>query len=146
MADIERTAQAVWTGDLKNGEGTVTTGSGVLREDAYSFGTRFASEEGTNPEELLGAAHVGCYCMAFAHYLSGQGHRPERIEGRATCSLTPLEPEGFRLSKVRLEITGTVEGMDDDAFAKAADEADDICVVSNALRGSVEIEIKARLA
>lgn len=88
MADIKRTAKAVWNGDL-SGKGRIASSSGVLKDTPYSFATRFKDAPGTNPEELIAAAHAACYSMAFAHTLSSKGYQPERIETRAICSLSP---------------------------------------------------------
>jgi osmotically inducible protein OsmC len=110
MADIQRRAEGTWNGDLMKGNGTINSASGVLRDTPYSFRTRFEQEPGTNPEELIAAAHAGCYSMAFAHTLSSKGHQPERIHTRAVCSLSPKQGGGFEITRMRLETTGRVPG------------------------------------
>lgn len=145
MADIKRTAKAVWNGDLRSGKGRIASSSGVLKDTPYSFATRFEDAPGTNPEELIAAAHAACYSMAFAHTLSGKGYQPERIETRAICSLSPQEEGGFKITKMRLETRGQVSGIDETTFRQVAQEAERGCPVSNALRGGVEIEVDATL-
>jgi len=145
MADIQRTAEALWTGDLRSGNGRITSNSGVLKNTPYSFHTRFENQPGTNPEELVAAAHAACYSMAFAHTLSSKGYQPQRIETRAICSLSPQEAGGFRITKMRLETRGQVPHIDEAAFQHIVREAEAACPVSNALRGGVEIELEATL-
>ncbi|MDH4209078.1 MAG: OsmC family peroxiredoxin, partial [Anaerolineae bacterium] len=110
MAGIERRAQAAWDGDLRTGRGFLSTASGVLNNEPYSFGTRFENAPGTNPEELIGAAHAGCYSMALAGTLRSHGYAPERIETKATVTLTRQPEHGFRITKVRLEVRARVAG------------------------------------
>ncbi|MBA2340975.1 MAG: OsmC family protein [Pyrinomonadaceae bacterium] len=146
MADIERHASAVWNGDLRGGNGEINSASGVLSNTAYSFATRFENGTGTNPEELIAAAHAACYSMALAATLGRKGHQPQRIETRAICHLTPQQPSGFKITKMRLETRGQVEGLDEATFGEIALEAEKGCPVSNALRGGLEIELDAKLA
>lgn len=145
MADIQRTAEAVWTGNLREGNGRITSGSGVLKDTPYSFGMRFEDEPGTNPEELIAAAHAACYNMALAHTLASKGYRPERIETQAICMLSPQKGGGFRIAKMHLKTRGQVPGIDGAAFKQIAQEAEKGCPVSNALRGGLEIELDAAL-
>jgi lipoyl-dependent peroxiredoxin len=145
MADIERSAHAVWNGELRGGNGQISSTSGVLNDTPYSFATRFEQAHGTNPEELIAAAHAACYSMAFAGTLSRKGHQPQQIQTRAICSLTPQQPSGFKITKMRLETRGKVDGIDDATFKQIADEAEKGCPVSNALRGGVQIEVDASL-
>lgn len=145
MAAIQRSAQALWNGDLKSGKGQFSLDSGVLKETPYSFNTRFEQAPGTNPEELIAAAHAACYSMAFAHTLTNQGHQPQSIETKAVCSLEPQESGGFKITKIRLETRGQVSGIDEVTFQQIAQEAEAECPVSNALRGSVAIELDAIL-
>jgi osmotically inducible protein OsmC len=145
MADIKRTAKAVWNGDLRGGKGRIASSSGVLKDTPYSFATRFKDAPGTNPEELIAAAHAACYSMAFADTLSSKGYQPERIETRAICLLSPGEEGGFKITKMRLETRGQVPGIDETTFRQVAQEAERGCPVSNALRGGVEIELEASL-
>jgi lipoyl-dependent peroxiredoxin len=144
MADIERSASAVWNGEVRGGNGQISSTSGVLNDTSYSFATRFEQANGTNPEELIAAAHAACYSMAFAATLGRKGFKPQQIETRATCSLTP-QTAGFKISKMRLETRGQVEGIDEATFKQVAQEAEQSCPVSNALRGSVQIELDAAL-
>jgi osmotically inducible protein OsmC len=117
-------------------------GSGAC-ESAYTFASRFEKGDGTNPEELIGAAHAGCFSMALAHLLAEEGHAPERV---ATSAAVHLEKagDGFAISKIELETRGTVPGIDGDAFAAAANKAKTTCPVSKALAG-VEITLRAEL-
>ena len=145
MADIERTAEAIWNGELKGGTGQISSSSGVLDSTPYSFATRFENARGTNPEELIAAAHAACYSMAFAATLGRKGFRPEQIQTRAICSLTPQQPSGFKITKMRLETRAKVGGLEDAAFQEIAREAERACPVSNALRGGLDIELEATL-
>jgi osmotically inducible protein OsmC len=139
MADIERRGEAVWRGDLKSGDGVVSTESGVITQQSYTFKTRFGGAKGTNPEEMIAAAYAACYSMAFAHTLSEKGHRPESITTEATCSLVPTNG-GFKIAKMRLRVRGKVPGIDEAAFRQLAEEGDRGCPVSNLLRPGLEIE------
>jgi osmotically inducible protein OsmC len=145
MADIKRTAEAVWNGDLRSGNGRIATASGVLKDEPYSFVTRFKDSPGTNPEELIAAAHSACYSMAFAHTLSTKGHQPQQIKTRATCTLSPKEEGGFKITKMHLDVRGKVGGIDERTFRQIAEEAEKGCPVSNALRGGVKITLDAAL-
>jgi len=146
MVEIRRTGEAEWQGNLKEGSGTLGTGSGVLKDQPYGFRTRFESAPGTNPEELIAAAHAACYSMAFSHTLAAKGYGPESVRTRATCVLSPQEGGGFRITAMRLEVRGRVPGLGQDEFAEIAREADEACPVSNALRGGMKIELDAKLA
>jgi osmotically inducible protein OsmC len=145
MADIERTSEATWHGDLRGGNGQITSTSGILKNTQYSFGTRFEQGAGTNPEELLAAAHAACYSMALANHLSKKGFKVDHIHSRATCHLTPQQPAGFKITKIDLVTRGKVEGIDDATFKAEAKEAEAGCIVSNALR-AITIELDAALA
>ncbi|NMB87312.1 MAG: OsmC family protein [Chloroflexi bacterium] len=144
MADKLRSADAEWNGDLRHGKGQVSTSSGVLSGVRYSFSTRFEDEPGSNPEELIAAAHAACYSMAFANTLAGKGYQPESIQTHATCHLSPKDGGGFYIRKMLLETKGRVGGLDQATFEKIALEAEKGCPVSNALR-AIEIEVKAQL-
>lgn len=137
-----RTSDAVWTGKLNTGRGTMKTGSGVL-DAAYSAGSRFAGEKGTNPEELIGAAHAGCFSMALAHELDQAGYEPKEIRTTAEVRLDKTE-NGFAITSILLRTEAKVGGMDTTAFHTIADRAKTGCPVSQALR-SVQIELDARL-
>lgn len=145
MANIERTANAVWNGDLRSGNGQINSTSGVLDSIGYSFATRFENKPGTNPEELIAAAHAACFSMAFAATLGRKGYQPQQVQTSATCIMVPQQPSGFKISKMRLESQVQVEGLDDAEFQQIAREAEAGCPVSNALRGSLEIELNASL-
>lgn len=137
-----RNATAVWTGGLKDGGGTVRLGSGAF-EGAYSFSSRFEEGTGTNPEELIGAAHSGCFSMAFALMLSQKGFTPTAIETTATVRLEKQEA-GFSITGIHLDTRGTVPGVDKAQFQSIAEEAKAGCPVSRAL-GAVPITLQARL-
>ena len=139
----DRTGKAVWEGTLREGKGTVALGSGAF-EGAYSFASRFEEGTGTNPEELIGAAHAGCFSMALAGALARAGFNPNRIDTTANVRLSQ-GPEGPRISRILLETRATVPGIDDAAFQQQAEQAKQNCPVSKALTG-VEIELKAELA
>ncbi|HEX6997380.1 MAG TPA: OsmC family protein [Gammaproteobacteria bacterium] len=138
---IERTATGTWRGSLKGGRGTIGSTSGVLRDTPFTFATRFENARGTNPEELIAAAHAACYSMAFANYLAGQGHEPEEIRTTATITLDNLV-----ITKMRLVTEGRVPGLDEAAFKRLADEAEKKCPVSNLLRNGLAITLEATLA
>ncbi len=140
MAAIERTASGVWRGDLKTGSGAINATSGVLRDTPFSYATRFENARGTNPEELIAAAHAACFSMAFANYLSTQGHRPLEISTRATISL-----ETGVIGKMHLDTSGKVPGMAEAAFQQYAAEAEKKCPVSNLLRNGLKISLDAHL-
>jgi osmotically inducible protein OsmC len=146
MALIKRKGQAIWKGNLRNGEGYLGTESGVVKDQRYSFATRFEQEPGTNPEELIAAAHAACYSMAFAGTLKENGFGPEEIETEATCTLTRLEEGGFGITKMELQVRGKVPDIDEATFEEMAHKADKGCPVSNLLRNGLAIEIDAALA
>jgi len=141
---IERHAHATWEGDLLHGSGRFDTGSGAISGQEVTFASRFEESGGkTSPEELIAAAHATCVSMALAHGLAQQGHPPTRLEADAVCSLDQTDA-GFRITSMRLTVRGTVDGIDEEAFLAAADEAKKGCPVSNAL-GGVAIELDAAL-
>jgi len=144
MADIKRTGKAIWKGDLRAGEGHLSSGSGVLRDQRYTFRTRFEQDPGTNPEELIAAAHAACYSMALAHALSGEGCRAEQIETAATCTLATHQG-GFKITRIHLDVRGRVPGLNEQTFERIAKQAEQGCPVSNALRQGVEILLQASL-
>ena len=143
MAEILRSAEAVWNGDLMGGSGTMSTASGVLKNASYTFKTRFEQTPGTNPEELIAAAHAGCFSMAFANTLAKKGYRPEQIVTKGTCSLTPQQPAGFKITKMLLETKGKVGGLDAGVFQQIAREV--ACPVSELLKAGLPIEVRAEL-
>ncbi|MFW6040046.1 MAG: OsmC family protein [Gemmatimonadota bacterium] len=126
-----RNASATWSGALMDGEGTMRLGTGAF-EGAYSAGTRFGEEPGTNPEELIGAAHAGCFSMALAHVLDQAGHSPERIDTSARVHIEKQD-DGFAITLVELDTTGVVAGIDEATFRESAEQAKANCPVSQAL-------------
>jgi lipoyl-dependent peroxiredoxin len=139
-----RNGSAEWRGDLKGGGGTVKVGDGVF-EGNYSFSSRFEDGEGTNPEELLGAAHAGCFAMALSLVLTEADHPPESINAEARVHLRIVD--GLpTIAKIDLDVTGSVPGIDEDAFRSYAEKAKDGCAVSRALAGVPEITLDAHLA
>jgi len=142
MATIMRDATALWTGAGKDGRGTLTTQSATLKETPYSFTTRFGDGKGTNPEELIAAAHAGCFSMALAFGLSGAGHPPERLTTKADLSIVQ-EGGGWRITAVTLNLKAKVPGISRDEFLKAAEGAKANCPVSKVL--NAEITLKAEL-
>jgi len=145
MADIERTAEATWTGDLRGGQGQISSASGVLHGVPYSFATRFEQARGTNPEELIAAAHAACYSMALTATLVRQRHQPQRVQTRAVCTLAPQPGGGFKITGMRLETRAQVPGLDETTLREIAQQAEAACPVSNALRSGVPIELHASL-
>ncbi|HET6604998.1 MAG TPA: OsmC family protein [Xanthomonadaceae bacterium] len=142
MATIERKATARWQGDLKSGKGSLTLPSGVFEDQRYSFHTRFGDEKGTNPEELLGAAHAGCFTMALAKLLGEAGHTAERLETVAVVSMS-MGDGPPTISGIELQLRATVPGITREAFEKLAQVAKAGCVISRAL--SVPVSLDARL-
>lgn len=145
MTSLHRTARASWSGDLRGGNGQMTADSGAFKEVPYSFATRFENQPGSNPEELIAAAHAACYSMAFANVLAQAGYNPERITTQATCTVESKPEGGFRISRMRLETRGRVSGMDDETFKQMAQQGEQACPVSNLLRCGLEIELDAAL-
>lgn len=136
-------AEAVWEGVLRSGRGHFKAGSGAF-EGAYTFATRFESARGTNPEELIAAAHAACLSMALSGVLEKRGTPASRISTRASCTVEKAG-EGFKITTMRLEVRGSVSGIDDAAFRTAAEDAKRGCPVSTALQGNVQLELDARL-
>ena len=136
-----RKASAVWNGSLKEGKGTVSTESGVLTNSQYSFSTRFENGRGTNPEELIAAAHAGCFSMALSAQLGNAGITPESIETTATLTLEKLD-SGWAITTVHLEVVGRVPGADNAAFQKAAENAKSGCPVSKLLKANITMSAK----
>ena len=145
MAQFKRRAEATWEGDLRGGKGRISSESGVLEDVGYSFSTRFADEPGTNPEELIAAAHAACYSMAFANTLAGKGYNPQSIETQAICTLASQEGGGFAITKMLLKVRGRVPGIEQELFEQIAEEADGGCPVSNLLREGLKIEREVTL-
>ena len=135
-------AHAKWEGTLQQGKGTMSVGSGAF-EGAYSFATRFEDAPGTNPEELIGAAHAGCFSMALSMLLEKAGHPPKTIQTRAEVKLEKVD-DGFAITHIRLQTEADVPGMDAATFKKQAQAAKNGCPVSKALAG-VTIDLEADL-
>ncbi|MGF1553763.1 MAG: OsmC family protein [Paracoccaceae bacterium] len=141
---MKRTASAVWRGDLPSGEGAMSAPSKVLDTTPYSFKTRFEEGvTGTNPEELIAAAHAGCFSMALSHELAEAGHKPSSVETTASVEIVPVEG-GFSITGIHLDTDATVPGIDKGEFDRIAAAAKAGCPVSKAL-ASVEITLDARL-
>ncbi len=138
----KRSAEAVWTGDLPTGGGEITLSSGAFK-GPYTYKSRFEEGAGTNPEELLGAAHAACFTMALSYALSQAGHVPTRVHTRATVTFGPVTG-GFAISRIDLATEGEVPGVDDATFQALAAEAKANCPISKAL-AAVPIELKATL-
>lgn len=138
---IDKSGSAKWSGGLKDGKGEVSTQSGVLSDEAYTFAKRFGGEAGTNPEELLGAAHAACYSMALSNVLGEAGMTAESIETTATVT---LDPSGPAITKVHLDLTARIPGADASKFKEAAEAAKKGCPVSKLF--NAEITLDAKLA
>ena len=138
-----RTADARWDGSLQGGEGTMRMASGAY-EGPYSFQSRFQEGDGTNPEELIAAAHAGCFSMAFSGELGRAGHEPESVETDATVHIEKVNG-GFGITRIELDTRARVPGIGEEEFQRLAEAAKDGCPVSQALRGNLEIELDAQL-
>lgn len=136
---MQRKASAVWNGGLKEGKGTISTESGVLSNTAYSFSTRFENEKGTNPEELIGAAHAGCFSMALSAQLGEAGINPEKIETEATVTIEKV-PDGFSVTTVHLNVRARIPGADETAFQEAARKAKEGCPISKLLNAKITMD------
>lgn len=139
-----RNGSAEWHGDIKSGSGTVTVGNGVF-EGAYSYGSRFGEEEGTNPEQLIAAAHAACFAMALSSILAAAGHAPELVRTDARVHLRNVDGAPM-LARIDLDTEGRVPGIDEQQFQRYADKAKATCPVSRALAGIPEIILTAKLA
>jgi osmotically inducible protein OsmC len=138
---MKRTGSAVWNGGLKDGRGTVSTGGGALRDTPYSFATRFEAAAGTNPEELIAAAHAGCFSMALSAQLEEAGLKPERIRTTATVRLEK-SGDGFAITSVHLDVAARVPGADPEDFRTAATCAKDGCPVSRVLNADITLDAR----
>ena len=137
-----RKASAVWKGSLKEGKGTISSESGVLSNTPYSFSTRFENAKGTNPEELIAAAHAGCFTMALSAQLGSAGITPESLETTASLTLDKLDA-GWTVTKIHLDVAARIPGADKAAFDKAAENAKAGCPISRLLKA--DITMTARL-
>jgi osmotically inducible protein OsmC len=138
---IKRTGSAVWNGGLKDGKGTVSTQSGTLKDTQYSFGTRFENGVGTNPEELIAAAHAGCFAMALSGQLGAAGMTAQSLNVTATVSLDKVG-EGFSITAVHLDLTANIPGADQAKFDAAAQGAKQNCPVSKLLNANITLDAK----
>jgi osmotically inducible protein OsmC len=138
---MQKTATAVWSGGLKDGKGTISTQSGVLAETPYTFATRFENHKGTNPEELIGAAHAGCFTMALSAQLEGFKVKAERMQTIATVTLEQVEGN-WTISKIHLDLTATIPGITAADFQAAADKAKANCPVSRLFKAEITLDAK----
>jgi lipoyl-dependent peroxiredoxin len=144
---MKRNAKAIWQGTLTEGSGTLNSQSGALASLPYSFKGRFQDESGqsgTNPEELLAAAHAGCFAMQLSHFLAENGTPASQLDATATVTIDPDPANGFTIKSSVIELVGTVPGLDDAKFQELATKAKAGCPVSRAL-GAIEVTLTARL-
>jgi len=138
-------ASAVWTGSLKEGKGTISTATGVLKDAKYSFATRFeGADSGTTPEEMIAAAHASCFSMALGAQLGNAGLTPERIETQAAVTLAKTDG-GFAVTKIALTTTAKVPGASQEQFNEAAQNAKSGCPISKLFANNTQIELDAKL-
>lgn len=146
MAEIERSADAFWQGDSRSGQGKISTGSGAIHDQAYTWRMRFTDEPGTNPEELIAAAHAGCYSMALASGLKKAGFTAESIQTHAVLTMEQAD-SGWIVTRIRLEVQAVVPAIDEAAFQERAREAKENCPISRLLApGLKSIELAAALS
>jgi lipoyl-dependent peroxiredoxin len=138
---MKRKASAEWKGDLKSGKGTISTDSGVLRDTQYSFSTRFENGAGTNPEELIGAAHAGCFSMALSAQLGEAKLKADSIRTTASVTLDKTDA-GFTITAVHLDVTAKVPSASQEAFMKAANNAKSGCPISRLLKAEITMDAK----
>lgn len=136
---MKKTASAVWQGGLKDGKGQISTESGALKQAPYGFNTRFEGTPGTNPEELIGAAHAGCFSMALSMMLGEAGFTPERIDTHAEVSLDK-QADGFAITAVHLTLKATVPGASEAQFQEIANKAKAGCPVSKVLNATIRLD------
>ena len=136
-----RNASAVWKGGLKDGKGEITSGSGVLKSTPYNFVQRFEDAPGTNPEELIGAAHAGCYSMQLSGVLGKANKTADSIETKASVHFEKLDV-GFTISRIHLDVVAKIPGISPEEFLKAAEEAKRICPISRVLNATITLEAK----
>jgi osmotically inducible protein OsmC len=138
---IKRTGSAVWSGGLKDGKGAISTQSGVLKDTQYGFNTRFENGPGTNPEELIGAAHAGCFTMALSAKLGEAGLTAQRLQTTATVSLDKADG-GFAITAVHLALVANIPGVDQQKFEAIARDAKENCPVSKLLKANITLDAK----
>jgi osmotically inducible protein OsmC len=139
---MKRSATAIWTGSLKEGSGNLSTPSWMLHSTQYSFGSRFDSGPGINPDELIAAAHAGCYVMALSGELTQAGFVPDRIEATAEVTLEDTPPEGWTIAASHLVVTARAPQIDAERFSLLAEQARKNCPVSRALNAKITLEAK----
>jgi len=137
---MKRTASAVWQGSLKEGKGTLSAPGGALKNTEYSFGSRFASGAGTNPEELIAAAHAGCFAMALSAALGEAGFTPDRLESSAEVSFENVAPKGWTITASHLVLHAKVPGIDAARFAEIAAKAKANCPISRVLNAAITLD------
>jgi osmotically inducible protein OsmC len=138
---MKRKASAEWNGGLKDGKGTVSTDSGVLSGTAYSFTTRFEDQPGTNPEELIAAAHAGCFSMALSGQLGNRGMTADSIRTTATLTMDKLDA-GWTVTAIHLDVTAKIPGADQAKFMEAANAAKEGCPISRLLKANITMEAR----
>ncbi|HXI13005.1 MAG TPA: OsmC family protein [Thermoanaerobaculia bacterium] len=138
---MKRKGSAVWKGSIKEGKGVISTESGVLKETQYSFSSRFEEGKGTNPEELIGAAHAGCFSMALSGQLTNVKLVPESINTTATVTIEK-QGEGFTVTAVHLAVSAKVPGASEESFKTAADNAKKGCPISKLLNAEITMDAK----
>ena len=144
MTEFNRKAGVLWSGDLENGQGIISTESQALFELPYNYPSRFGDEVGLNPEELIAAAHAACFSMSVASTLKKNGFEPLRTDTTATCTMVPTSA-GHEITNMRLHVRGEAPGMDEETFSRLVMEADQSCPVSTLLRNGLNIEITTAL-
>ncbi len=138
---IKKSAQAQWSGDLKQGKGFISTESGALDNQPYGFNTRFEDKAGTNPEELIGAAHSGCFSMALSLFLGEEGFVAESIDTKAVVSLDEVDG-GFEVSEVALTVKASIPNISDDVFQKLCESTKNGCPISKLLNAKITLDAK----
>ena len=144
MTTINRKAGALWSGDSRSGVGTISTESQAVKQLPYNYQTRFGEQPGTNPEELIAAAHAACFSMALASTLKKNGYEPKKTDTNAACTIVSSNG-GYEITHMQLHVRAEVPGIGEMAFQKLVEEADQHCPVSNLLRNGLKIEIDAVL-
>lgn len=140
---ITKTGSAHWTGQIKDGKGTISTESGALQDQPYGFNTRFEGKKGSNPEELLGAAHAACFTMALSKILGDAGFTPAALDTSAHVTLEK-EGDGFAITKVHLSLEGAVPGADSATFTKLAEQAKSGCPVSKLFNAEITMDVSLK--
>lgn len=138
---IKRDGSAVWSGGIKDGKGQVSSGSGALKDQPYGFNTRFEDAPGTNPEELIGAAHAGCFTMALSGQLGKAGLTADELRTKATVSMEKVD-DGFSITAVHLELVAKIPGASQEAFDQAANTAKENCPVSKLLNAKITLDAR----